>query len=348
MNKEKTTTCPQCGTVIESRFRFCGNCGRRIDGGESMDNPNEAAPSSFQETSSSTERATWRNTRTLRLRDCFTFNGRTRRVTFFKVALPISLFVTWFCVVVSTLSNQVGRGTNTIDVTTATILLVVIGIPVFPLCFICLAHQVRRLHDIGLSGFFVLLGLIPVIGWLFLLVADTMDGCSGPNRYGPDPRTRKPNGNAIPWKAMGVLGIELLAWIAIVFVSYKLNHLQYQNCKRVGNVETFSTTYGVVSWILYFVFVMVFWRKVLKKRCITIIDYNCKLSASLLAILGAYSQNVVMEVLLYFCVTGWPQEYFNNSFWVLFSPFVWPLFTLVYPICDMVLTRRRQAKRNQS
>jgi uncharacterized membrane protein YhaH (DUF805 family) len=50
-----------------------------------------------------------------------------------------------------------------------------------------LALYVRRLHDTDHSGWWILLGFIPLIGGLILLVWTIMKGTSGPNKYGPDP-----------------------------------------------------------------------------------------------------------------------------------------------------------------
>ncbi len=51
-----------------------------------------------------------------------------------------------------------------------------------------IAVQVRRFHDQDLSGWFVLLHLIPYIGSFAILVFMFIQGTDGPNRYGPDPR----------------------------------------------------------------------------------------------------------------------------------------------------------------
>jgi len=52
-----------------------------------------------------------------------------------------------------------------------------------------LAVSVKRWHDRGHSGWWVLVGLIPVIGPLWLLVANgLLPGTPGPNRYGADPK----------------------------------------------------------------------------------------------------------------------------------------------------------------
>lgn len=51
-----------------------------------------------------------------------------------------------------------------------------------------LAVTVRRLHDSGTSGWWVLIGLVPLLGTLVLLILLVLPGTSGANVYGPDPR----------------------------------------------------------------------------------------------------------------------------------------------------------------
>jgi uncharacterized membrane protein YhaH (DUF805 family) len=46
---------------------------------------------------------------------------------------------------------------------------------------------IRRLHDRDMSGWWLLLMLVPVIGSLALLVLYVLPGTPGPNRFGPDP-----------------------------------------------------------------------------------------------------------------------------------------------------------------
>jgi len=52
-----------------------------------------------------------------------------------------------------------------------------------------LAVTVRRLHDIGKSGWMLLIGLIPVIGTIWLLVLMVTDSKPGDNKYGPNPKS---------------------------------------------------------------------------------------------------------------------------------------------------------------
>lgn len=47
---------------------------------------------------------------------------------------------------------------------------------------------VRRLHDTGRSGWWVLIGFLPFVGGIVLLVFCIQDGEPGPNQYGSNPK----------------------------------------------------------------------------------------------------------------------------------------------------------------
>ena len=51
-----------------------------------------------------------------------------------------------------------------------------------------IALAVRRLHDIGKSGWWYLIALIPLIGLLVLLYFFVLDSQPGSNQYGPNPK----------------------------------------------------------------------------------------------------------------------------------------------------------------
>ncbi|MBM9593345.1 DUF805 domain-containing protein [Roseitranquillus sediminis] len=61
--------------------------------------------------------------------------------------------------------------------------------PIFSLAMLlpALAVSVRRLHDSDHAGWWVLLHLIPVIGFLVMLYFYLLKGDGGTNRYGPPP-----------------------------------------------------------------------------------------------------------------------------------------------------------------
>ncbi|AOW20969.1 DUF805 domain-containing protein [Urechidicola croceus] len=63
-----------------------------------------------------------------------------------------------------------------------------------------LAVSVRRLHDVGKSGWMVLIGLIPFIGGIWLLVLFVTDSEEGTNNWGPNPKSEE--------NEIGSIGLE--------------------------------------------------------------------------------------------------------------------------------------------
>jgi uncharacterized membrane protein YhaH (DUF805 family) len=54
-----------------------------------------------------------------------------------------------------------------------------------------IAVSVRRLHDINLSGLWLLLAFVPIVGALTLLVMFCIDSQAEPNRFGPNPKENR-------------------------------------------------------------------------------------------------------------------------------------------------------------
>lgn len=52
----------------------------------------------------------------------------------------------------------------------------------------CLAVTVRRLHDLGKSGWWWFIILVPIVGPIIILVFCVMDSQPGANEYGPNPK----------------------------------------------------------------------------------------------------------------------------------------------------------------
>ncbi len=47
---------------------------------------------------------------------------------------------------------------------------------------------VRRLHDVGKSGWWIFIGLLPFIGAIWLFILTVTDGQAASNRYGANPK----------------------------------------------------------------------------------------------------------------------------------------------------------------
>ncbi len=101
------------------------------------------------------------------------FDGRITRSTFWlKGVLPIFLI----SVVASFVDRALGMNN---------ILAIVVGVI---LIVPNLAVAIKRWHDRDKSGWWVLIGLIPVIGWIWALIeAGFLAGTPGPNRFGQAP-----------------------------------------------------------------------------------------------------------------------------------------------------------------
>jgi len=102
------------------------------------------------------------------------FNGRARRMEFWSFTL--------FTGAISLILNILY---STTDSTIISILTAVFSLAVF---VPGLAVSWRRLHDIGKKGTWYFLNLVPVVGWIVLLVWYCQEGTRGDNEFGPDPK----------------------------------------------------------------------------------------------------------------------------------------------------------------
>jgi uncharacterized membrane protein YhaH (DUF805 family) len=51
-----------------------------------------------------------------------------------------------------------------------------------------LAVTVRRLHDSGRTGWWILIAFVPLVGLIVLLILMVLDSNPGPNQYGENPK----------------------------------------------------------------------------------------------------------------------------------------------------------------
>lgn len=107
------------------------------------------------------------------------FSGRSRRKEYWMFLLGVIIVAIVLAIIeaVLGLDGMVGGLYGPLTL----LLVLVIFIP-------SLAVQVRRFHDQDKSGWFVLLGFIPLVGGLIVLVFMLLEGTRGPNQYGPDPK----------------------------------------------------------------------------------------------------------------------------------------------------------------
>lgn len=108
------------------------------------------------------------------------FNGRARRTEYWM----FTLFNIIAVIVILVLAGILGS----ISETLGTIMGLVYIIYVFAALIPGLAVSVRRLHDTGKSGWFILVAFIPLVGGIILLVLMCLDSMPMDNQYGPNPK----------------------------------------------------------------------------------------------------------------------------------------------------------------
>ena len=116
----------------------------------------------------------------LPLRRYAQFAGRSRRMEYFVFHLFLGLLVGSCTGVLFILEPTMNTESLKVCIGGMSLLFALMAIPT-------LAVEVRRFHDLSLSGWYVLLNLIPVLGRLIVLLFMMRKGTTGPNRFGDDP-----------------------------------------------------------------------------------------------------------------------------------------------------------------
>ena len=109
------------------------------------------------------------------------FEGRARRKEYWYFAL----FYLLAMIATTIVDMMTGMYSQTLEIG------VLSGILVLAIFVPSLSVTVRRLHDTDRSGWWVLIGLIPIIGAIVLLVFMALDSQPGANRFGPNPKCER-------------------------------------------------------------------------------------------------------------------------------------------------------------
>ena len=137
--------CPKCGNQIESGSRFCGGCGSPLE----------------------TSRIGFIQAIQLGFQNYANFSGRSNRSEYW--------WWTLFVVVIYFALNFLGAIVPLIGIVTSLFGLVTL-LP-------GLALGARRMHDLDKSAWYLLLWLLPIIGWTWFLILACQRGTEGPNKH---------------------------------------------------------------------------------------------------------------------------------------------------------------------
>lgn len=106
----------------------------------------------------------------------FAFDGRINRAKFW-LAIGMVWVVTMVVVAIAVAMNSSFGW-------------VVAGVLYIGTIWISLAVSIKRWHDRDKSGWWILIGFVPIIGfWWALIETGFLEGTQGSNQYGPDPLT---------------------------------------------------------------------------------------------------------------------------------------------------------------
>jgi uncharacterized membrane protein YhaH (DUF805 family) len=106
------------------------------------------------------------------LKNYAVFQGRARRKEYWMFFL-MNMIVTLILTVVESITGLTD---------------ILVGIYSLIVLLPSLAVGVRRLHDTGRTGWWLLINLIPIIGTIVIIVFSCQDSQPNANKYGPNPK----------------------------------------------------------------------------------------------------------------------------------------------------------------
>ena len=113
------------------------------------------------------------------LRQYVDFKGRARRAEYWNfvlISFLISIALSLIDVYAFGINPMAGESGLLSNLYSLAIILPSLGV------------TVRRLHDVGKSGWFILIALIPIIGLIWLLILFFTDSKPDENKWGPSPK----------------------------------------------------------------------------------------------------------------------------------------------------------------
>ena len=112
------------------------------------------------------------------------FKGRSARTEYFVFHVLLGFLLAICCGTLFVLEPSLSTLQLKVSLAVLSIFFGLMVVPAFSL-------EVRRFHDLGLSGWYVLINLLPLVGRLVVLLFMIRKGNDGPNRFGGVPTTKK-------------------------------------------------------------------------------------------------------------------------------------------------------------
>jgi uncharacterized membrane protein YhaH (DUF805 family) len=155
--------------------KFCGNCGTAV-----VDAASNATANTTYVVAPSVKGMGWYM---LAWKKWFQVSGRASRREYWTFVL-VNLVVI-VCVAVATMALFAFADSDLDSRVLA--IRVSAGLCAVIIFITTLTCQIRRLHDIGKSGWWILINFVPYVGGFVLLIFTLLDSNPGPNEYGENP-----------------------------------------------------------------------------------------------------------------------------------------------------------------
>ncbi len=188
--------CQNCGTQT-GESKFCPNCGTQV-GGQQNNTSYATQPVDYSQVKSVGLFRAY----ALMFKNYANFSGRSRRSEYWMAAVANYLLVIIASIVFGAMIISEIEGIIDVlefkdafnipikfsDFGSLGIYIVIMLVYALIIFIPSLSLQVRRLHDTGKSGWFLLLAFVPMVGSIILFVFMVLDSTPGANKYGPNPK----------------------------------------------------------------------------------------------------------------------------------------------------------------
>ncbi|MEP1897044.1 MAG: DUF805 domain-containing protein [Alloalcanivorax venustensis] len=142
----------------------------------------------------------------------FQVKGRLGRMRYFVYAMTITLIVYAVFAAVTAFAAVAGQSATEPGGVMFPVLMIVLAVGGLFTAVMSIIYGVRRLNDLNMSGWLILLMLVPLANFVMALVLLFVPGSKADNKYGPAPTA---NGGGVI-AALVIMLLVMVGWFGIL------------------------------------------------------------------------------------------------------------------------------------
>lgn len=142
----------------------------------------------------------------------FQVKGRLGRVRYFVYAMTITLIVYIAIAAVTALAAVAGQSASEPGGVMFSVMMVILALGGLFAAVMSIIYGVRRLNDMNMSGWLILLMFVPLANFVMALVMLFVPGSKGENKYGAAPAA---NGGGLI-AALAIMLLVMVGWFGIL------------------------------------------------------------------------------------------------------------------------------------